>query len=87
MPAGVPAGKGQSTIAVPFVTGTLIAVPITVAPFKMVNVAVPSVTVAPGVVTLALSCTIWRLELNVADWLAAAVVVAVGPSVVTPTVK
>ena len=47
--------------------------PIAVAPLKIVNVSVPSLTVPAALVNVAVSGTMWLAVLNVVEVLAAAV--------------
>ena len=57
-------------------------------PLRMVKVSVPSLTIADGLVTVALRATFWSAVLNVAEAAAAVVVVwAMVPIVKVPSTE
>ena len=61
MPVTCPAGMTYVTLAVPLETVGLVTVPPVVP--RTVKATVPSLTVGPAVVTVAVSVTLWALVL------------------------
>ena len=72
----VPAGKTYETLAAPPLTAPVVVVPTGVAPLSSVKLTVPTFTLFPPLVTVAVSVTFCALALKVACAFAAVVVVA-----------